>query len=499
MSSSSSSSALPPKRYILNAVDFQHFLQSPTKHALWQTTQAMGKACASLTTVSPNNHTELPLYYEYNPQQPLLGLTPALAVLHGALRGIQTWIEVDFPVNNNNNNSSQTSQQQRFGNPLFRKWHDQLVQRSPTIIQTMLQAHRQYSTIHTTDESWKMMAAAEPQYDMDMLQTCSQQGYTAATTTHVVMDHDSKTSMKEDDDTRIVTELACYFNAAFGHAIRLDYGSGHECSFHVFLYCCCVKLGLYNNNNNNNTNNLKTNETDTEAVSDTTTTTTKPPSLYRLKACTLSIWTAYLQVTRPLQTLYMLEPAGSHGVWGLDDYHCLPFYFGACQLQAYATSITTNMDNPLPCPLDDENASRLSSPSCIHEPTILQEGSDTYLYLGCIRYIQSLKKNVPFFESSPMLNDISHLPSWSKLANGLLKLFDGEVLSKRPVVQHFCFGKLFEANWTPTGEEPQAPTHTFATNVAPMVRAPWATNEEEQIDDADRTTMPPPTRAPWAK
>lgn len=133
------------------------------------------------------------------------------------------------------------------------------------------------------------------------------------------------------------------------------------------------------------------------------------------------------------------------------------------------------------------------TPESINDDATLQREGDQFMYFGCIRYIKSLKKGVPFFESSPMLHDISHLLSWSKVASGLLRLYEGEVLNKRQVVQHFVFGNIFSADWEPSQQgEREAPTSTFRHGqpVAPMARAPWA--------DDSKSGMPP-TKAPWAK
>jgi hypothetical protein len=64
-------------------------------------------------------------------------------------------------------------------------------------------------------------------------------------------------------------------------------------------------------------------------------------------------------------------------------------------------------------------------------------------YLEGVAFIRKLKSCAPFAETSPMLNDISHLAAWEKVHQGLIKLYQGEVLNKLQVVQHTLFGRLF--------------------------------------------------------
>lgn len=49
----------------------------------------------------------------------------------------------------------------------------------------------------------------------------------------------------------------------------------------------------------------------------------------------------YLDVVRNLQSRYRMEPAGSHGVWGLDDFQFLSYLWGSSQLIGECFSIFT--------------------------------------------------------------------------------------------------------------------------------------------------------------
>jgi len=102
--------------------------------------------------------------------------------------------------------------------------------------------------------------------------------------------------------TAAVPHVRPYLLASFGSFVRLDYGTGHETSFAVFLLCLTLIRVLYFN---------------TEEARD----------------IVLIVFVRYLRLCWRLQDVYRLEPAGSHGVWGLDDSHFLGYIFGSSQIR----------------------------------------------------------------------------------------------------------------------------------------------------------------------
>ena len=194
------------------------------------------------------------------------------------------------------------------------------------------------------------------------------------------------TALLPEDQNEASVELKAYFMDSFGNNTRIDYGTGHEMCF-VYFLICFYKLGLLTS-------------ADHEATAH-------------------KIFQKYLHVLRKLQLTYRMEPAGSQGVWGLDDFQFVPYIWGSLQL-AETSGI-----------VPDEIPSREKAEQYYTE----------YLFFDCVRFIHTVKTG-QFAEHSNVLWGISAVKHWEKVNTGLIKMYKAEVLAKFPVIQHLVFGSL---------------------------------------------------------
>ena len=191
----------------------------------------------------------------------------------------------------------------------------------------------------------------------------------------------------KDMPKNIIIELKTYFLDSFGNQFRLDYGTGHELNFF------CMLLILYKSR-------VYTNKDFPYLIF---------KILYR-----------YVLFVRKLQVDYMLEPAGARGVWGLDEYQFLPFIFGAAQLVG----------------------NKVLTPKSVKDNDTLLDYKDEYLYFDCVDHIKTVKKGATFPEYAPILYSITNVKSWEKVASGLVKMYEDDVLKKVVIIQHFYFGSV---------------------------------------------------------
>ncbi|KIK96289.1 hypothetical protein PAXRUDRAFT_826123 [Paxillus rubicundulus Ve08.2h10] len=186
-----------------------------------------------------------------------------------------------------------------------------------------------------------------------------------------------------------------YFMTSFGSFQRLDYGTGHETSFALFL--CCLSLVRF----------LDSNPEEERAI-------------------VSRVFVRYIRLCWKLQDTYKLEPAGSHGVWGLDDYSFLPYIFGSGQLRDQ-TAIPVSDVLDVTLAMDEHPMDRFDN-----------------LYFMSIARIKQVKYG-PFFEHSSQLHSIAtQVQNWGKVNKGLFEMYQVEVLGKRVVVQHVPLGGLVE-------------------------------------------------------
>ncbi|KAF2649083.1 Phosphotyrosyl phosphatase activator [Lophiostoma macrostomum CBS 122681] len=292
-------------------------------------------------------------------------------------------------------------------------------------------------------------------------------------------------------------ELVAYLVGSFGSSQRLDYGTGHELSFLAFLGCLW-KLGAFPETEDGN----------------------------QERGIVLGIIEPYLQLIRRLILTYTLEPAGSHGVWGLDDHSFLPYVFGSAQ---FAPAIASPSDIVM-----EGSCPNAPDPADVAKASAVERERQRNMYFSAIGFIYDVKKG-PFWEHSHVLFDISGVKAgWAKINKGMLKMYNAEVLSKFPVVQHFPFGSLFVWEKDPAAAEVAKSVHTSSqpskatmpsVRVQPPLRdplgeqgtrAPWAGGSMGGMPPASGTAAPwasrssstaatsvpngpnQPTRAPWA-
>ncbi|KAG9728001.1 phosphotyrosyl phosphatase activator, partial [Aureobasidium melanogenum] len=228
-------------------------------------------------------------------------------------------------------------------------------------------------------------------------------------------------------------ELAAYLLASFGSPERLDYGTGHELSFLAFL-ACIWKLGGFAHAN----------------------------SGVQERAIVTAVIQPYLDLVRKLILTYSLEPAGSHGVWGLDDHSFIPYILGSAQYCAPIHVDSTIIPN-------EGSLSGSPSPNRTAKNDSAEMYRDTNMYFSAVAFIFDVKKG-PFWEHSPTLFDISGIKDgWAKINKGMIKMYNAEVLSKFPVVQHFPFGSLFRWEQDPRAPMPATSAH-MAVDAGTMVR-----------------------------
>eukprot|EP00915_Cephaloidophora_sp_WS-2016_P000063 GHVH01000124.1.p1 GENE.GHVH01000124.1~~GHVH01000124.1.p1 ORF type:complete len:360 (+),score=39.80 GHVH01000124.1:34-1113(+) len=179
-----------------------------------------------------------------------------------------------------------------------------------------------------------------------------------------------------------------YLSISFGDLSRIDYGTGHELNFACALLCL-------------------EHSSERELIRD------------NLDIVAIQIFRYYTRTVQTMIKLFRVQPAGSKGFWGLDDYFHLPFIYGSAQL--IGSQISTDVVNNM---------------------RLVKQNIGRSVYLEMIEYIMNSKLGHSLDENGRVLYDISGVPNWDKINSGMIIMYCKTVLAKQPVMQHFHFSRL---------------------------------------------------------
>lgn len=162
-----------------------------------------------------------------------------------------------------------------------------------------------------------------------------------------------------------------YFTSSFGNFVRMDYGTGHEMNFLCFTYVLTSK------------ETLKINEV-------------------------FHLLSDYFRIVRKAINKFNIEPAGSLGIWGVDDFQLLPFLLGSAEMAA----------------------------------TGIRLGSTMGCYKEAEEYVRKTKGR--HFERDATFLASFRTKKWGDVNRILNRKYYENVLNRSVVVQHFIFCEFLE-------------------------------------------------------
>ena len=282
-------------------------------------------------------------------------------------------------------------QTQRFGNKGFAEWHAWLVVNADRLVSSAIQA------------------AASSVEDRTMVINNNIEPF-------------STQSASASPDTLLIKEASAYLIGSFGDPMRIDYGTGHELAFLCFTIVMLERVqGIV-------LPVIKSSPLDPIHPS------THPHSSTPL---VFPLFARYISTVRSLLSTYKLEPAGSHGVWGLDDYHHLAFLFGAAA-GAPGVTVKALFESSW---LSARNAVLINASSAVSSMAAISHPHQ--ILPALLSFVAASKSFAPMPHCAPVLYDLSvTCATFSRLTLQLFRMFEAEVLGKRPVVQHLLFGRV---------------------------------------------------------
>ncbi len=102
------------------------------------------------------------------------------------------------------------------------------------------------------------------------------------------------------------------------------------------------------------------------------------------------------------------------------------------------------------------------------------------MYLAAIQFIHKVKKGP--CGAFTRFERFSAMPTWTKIASGLIKMYRAEVLDKFVVMQHFLFGRLLP--FTPATNATSPTTTTTPTTSATIATSTSAVPSPTSSSDA---------------